>query len=189
MNLYFFQNSQVASSTERKAFSTFPLVEPWKSSELVSSHPRPAVLKMSYVGMMLGWLALALGLSGLIGNLFPSAIWVVFLAFMERSRRKSKLLVTKGVMTRGVFVSATEIEEEAESIFTHDYRVVYGTPTEFYTLSFSGHQQVTKHSVGDVVPVLYLPEHPERGILYEDAWHKIPGFQPQIDNYIIKLDL
>ncbi len=72
-------------------------------------------------------------------------------------------------------VEENDFDEYPDHIYTHEYDVAYDTPAGSRALHFPGHQQDGVYSVDDVIPVLYLPERPEKAVRYKAAWYRAIG--------------
>ncbi len=143
--------------------------------QLSSPPPRRAVLKRGYWKWWLTTLSLLLSVL-VLRDLWPEISKLLFgitaisllASSLGPSRRKSKLFVTRGLVARGIVVSKTSTGVD-NSIFEYDYSVAYDSSAGSHTLHYSGGND---ESVGDSLTVLYLPERPEKAMLYRDCLHE-----------------
>ena len=100
------------------------------------------------------------------------ALGVLILYAVESSRRFHKLLVSRGTATRGVLLRTTSHMISDDNGVHHrlyDHVIAYDTPVRHF-LSLEGESH--KRTVRDTLTLLYLPESPERAMLYEHCWYK-----------------
>lgn len=154
----------------------------WKlEPELASPIPRKVVLKR---GVMREFFWVSTG-SLLLGALFFSVNWVLgggdffdlvfffspvpVLLYRQYRRRFSNSLVTKGTATRSVVAAKERYSGEDWEGF--QYTIAYEI-TSGYHMTQTVSRKKESWKCGDTLTILYLPESPERAMLYEDCAYK-----------------
>jgi hypothetical protein len=107
-----------------------------------------------------------------------AAAWMAMMAWVERLRRRSKVLVQRGVATRGSVVSSRRRDPIRREPGGWSCVVAVEAPQPCYVLAMWG-DDVRTRRVGDTVTVLYLPESPEWAMCYADCWYeaRVPSKQ------------
>ena len=167
-----------------EAVKSEPRLENWRlEPELASPIPRPILLRHEYyIGQILGppafmlfalAIQIALGLIfGAVGTVHVKKMCAIFLPiifafavvnffFVELARRSSRRLVARGIATRGIIVERKWISGRRSGHWRHV--IAYETP-ERQVIDISLGED---RAVGETLTVLYLPESPERAMLYE----------------------
>ena len=156
--------------------------------ELAAPIPRPTLLRRDYyIGQILGppsfmLFALAIQITlglifGPIGIVQVKEVCTIFLPiifafavmtffFVELERRSSRKFVQRGTPTRGMIVERKWISGHKSGHWRHS--IAYETPVRRVTHSSLGDNR----KVGETLTVLYLPESPERAMLYEHCCYE-----------------
>lgn len=156
----------------------------WKEPELASPIPRRVVLRRGYIRTAVLIAVLFLTLSyvflfearegewGLFAAVF--IIFAVLVSHYERDRRLSRLLVSSGTATRGIIVEHTCIVGNKGHLHWQGV-IAYETPARReIRLALHG-----KIKVGNTLTVLYMPETPEKAMLYKECHYKAVASQEE----------
>jgi hypothetical protein len=105
----------------------------------------------------------------IVGSVFLCVAVIIFVT-QQWKRRQSKLIVTNGIVARGVIVAVYARNGGEDGEVSYDCCIAYSAAGGDHGVTIKDR---SKGEIGDVLTMLYLPDRPSTALPYQDCVHLV----------------